>query len=134
MSPATLVEELEVLLLEHEVGSEVLLAHGLVGGKFLRSALEEYATLKEEVSAVGDIQSLVDIMVGDENADIAELQLPDDMLDVLHSDRVDTGKRLVEHDELWVDGQTARYLRTAALTTRQAVALVLADASQVGTP
>ena len=66
-------------------------------------------------------------MVSDENADIAELQLPDDMLDVLHSDRVDTGKRLVEHDELWVDGQTARYLRTAALTTRQAVALVLAD-------
>ena len=48
------------------------------------------------------------------------------MLDILHGDRVDAGKRLVEHDKLRVDGQAARYLRAATLTTRETVTFVLA--------
>ncbi len=52
------------------------------------------------------------------------------MLDVLHGNRVDTGKWLVEHDELRVDGQATGYLRTTALTTRQTVTLVLAHLLQ----
>ena len=52
------------------------------------------------------------------------------MLDILHGDRVDAGERLVEHDELRVDGQTAGYLGAAALTTRQTVTLVLAHLLQ----
>ena len=48
----------------------------------------------------------------------------------VHGNRVDTGKWLVEHDELRVDGQATGYLRTTALTTRQTVTLVLAHLLQ----
>ena len=65
-------------------------------------------------------------MVGDENADVLVLQLPDNLLNIFHGNGIYTGKRLVEHDELGVDGQTAGNLRTAALTTRKLVTLVLA--------
>ena len=64
-------------------------------------------------------------MVGDENTDIAVFQAPDDVLDILHGNRVYTGEGFVEHDELRFDGQTARNLGTAALTSRQLVSLVL---------
>ena len=65
-------------------------------------------------------------MVGDKDADVAVFQPPHDVLDIFHSDRIDTGKRLVEHDELGVDGQTSGYLRAASLTAGELVALVLA--------
>ena len=48
------------------------------------------------------------------------------MLDIFHSNGVDTRKRLVKHDKFRLNGQTAGNLRTTALTTRQLVTLVLA--------
>ena len=50
-----------------------------------------------------------------------------DALNILHSDRVDTSERLVKHDELRVNGQTASDLSTTALTTREAVTSVRTD-------
>ena len=47
-------------------------------------------------------------------------------MDVFHCNRVNTGKRFVEHDELRVNGETTGYLGAATLTSRQLVALVLA--------
>ena len=88
--------------------------------------MKEDATLKEEVGAVSDGKGLVDVMVGDEDADIAVLELPHDLLDILDGDGVDACEGLVEHDELGLDGQTAGNLRASALTARQLVAFVLA--------
>ena len=63
-------------------------------------------------------------MVSDEDADILVAKLSYDALNILHSDRVNTSERLVKHDELRVNGQTASDLSTTALTTREAVACV----------
>ena len=63
-------------------------------------------------------------MVGDEDADILVAKLSYDALNILHSDRVDTSERLVKHDELRVNGQTASDLSTTTLTTREAVTCV----------
>ena len=70
-------------------------------------------------------------MVGDQDADVLALQAIDDALDVLHGDGVHTGKRLIQHDEVRVDGQAAGNLGAAALATRQAVTQVLAHLLQV---
>ena len=70
-------------------------------------------------------------MVGDEDADVFRFQAVDDALDVLHGDGVHAGKRFVEHDEPWVDGQAACNLATAALAARQPVAQVFAHLVQV---
>ena len=63
-------------------------------------------------------------MVGDEDADILVAKLSYDALNILHSDRVNTSERLVKHNELRVNGQTASDLSTTALTTRETVACV----------
>ena len=63
-------------------------------------------------------------MVGDEDTDILVAKLSYDALNILHSDRVDTSERLVKHDELRVNGQTASDLSTTTLTTREAVTCV----------
>ena len=117
---------LELFFLENEVGAEVFLSDDGVGGEFLGHTLKEYSSFEEEVGTVGDIERLVDVMVGDEDADVAVFELPDDVLDVFHGDGVDAGEGLVEHDELGLDGQTAGYLGASALSSGQLVAFVLA--------
>ena len=79
-----------VALLELEMLAQVDLANHRVGGQFLgRTRLEDLA-LVEQVGAVGDGQRLVDVVVGDDDADILVLQRSDDALDVFDSDRRDT--------------------------------------------
>ena len=65
-------------------------------------------------------------MVSDDDTDILVFQFCDDVLDVFHSDRVDTGERFIEKDELRVDGQCACNLAAATLTSGQLDALALA--------
>ena len=63
-------------------------------------------------------------MVSDEDADILVAKLSYDALNILHCNRVDTSERLVKHNELRVNGQTASDLSTTTLTTREAVTSV----------
>ena len=56
-------------------------------------------------------------MVGDDDSDILVLKLCYDVLDILHSDRIDSGERLVKKNELRVDGKSPGDLATAALTS-----------------
>ena len=69
-------------------------------------------------------------MVGDEDADVAKLQSPNDALDVLHGYGVHAREGLVEHDKLRVDGQAACYLRASPLASRESVSQVLAHLLQ----
>ncbi len=59
-----LVNQLEVLLLKHEVCTQVFFFHNAVGGEFLRAALEQDSSLEEQIRTVGNIQCFVHIMVG----------------------------------------------------------------------
>ena len=47
------------------------------------------------------------------------------MLNILHSNRIDTCKRLIKHNELWVYRQTTGYLTTPAFTSRKSVTEIL---------
>ena len=69
-------------------------------------------------------------MVGNEDTDILLFQLVDNRLNIFHGNGIDTGKGFVEHNELGADGQTAGYLGTPPLATRQLVAQVLAHLLQ----
>ena len=85
---------------------------------------------EKQIGTVGDGQRFVDIMVGDENANIAVFQFPDNLLNVFHCDGVDTGKRLVEHDETGLDGKTTGDFASTTFATTQLVAFVLAHPAQ----
>ena len=99
-----LVDELEVFLAEDEGVGEIFLTYNLVGSQLFGVALKENLALEKQVGAIGDGERFLHVVVGDENADVAVFQLPDDVLDVFHGNRVDSGKGLVEHDELRFDG------------------------------
>ena len=124
--PLLLVYALEVLLAQHEAVGKILLAHHLVLGQFLGRALEEDAPLEEQVCTVGDTERVLNVVVGYQDAYVAVLQAPYNVLDVLDGDGVYAGERLVEHYELGVDGQAPGYLGASAFATREAVADVLA--------
>ena len=109
---------IELLATEYEAATEVFLAYNGIVGQLLRCALEENFALKQQISAVGDAQRLGGIVVGDEDAYVLFLELIYDILYILDSDGVDTGKRLVEHDKLGVDGEATCYLGATAFTTR----------------
>ena len=69
-------------------------------------------------------------MVGDEDAYVAVLEPPHYVLNVLHGNRIDTGKGFVEHNEARIDGKAACYLGATAFAARQLVAEVLAELVQ----
>ena len=105
----------EFFAVEHEVSAEIFFADNRIFSQLLRSTLEQDLSFKKQVGSVGDTQCFLRVMVCDENADIFFLEMIDHRLDILDRNRVDSRKRLVEHDEFRVDSQTAGNLRAAAL-------------------
>ena len=65
-------------------------------------------------------------MVGDQDANVAILELPNNVLNVFNRDGIDPGKGFVEHDKLGIDGQTACDFGTTPLSTGKLVAEILA--------
>ena len=70
-------------------------------------------------------------MVGDQDADAALTKVGDDFLYVGDGDGIDACKRLVEQDELRLDGEAARDLDAAALAARQLRAEAVAHMADV---
>ena len=63
------------------------------------------AAFIEDISPVTNPQGFANIVIGDEDADPALFQIADNLLYIQNRDRVDTGKGLVEKNELWVKDQ-----------------------------
>ena len=104
---------------------KVLIEDDGIDTEFLWCAVEKDLSLEKQVSTVGDTKRLLYIMVCNKYTDIALLELPYNILDVLDGNGIDTCKRLVQHDELRVDGQAAGYLGTTPLSATKLVAQVL---------
>lgn len=76
-----LLNHLEILGTEHKVAAEVLFFHNDVVCQFRRGTFEEDTSLEEQVGAVCDAERLLHVVVGDEDADVAVLELIDHSLD-----------------------------------------------------
>ncbi len=81
----------------------------------------------DDIGRFADIEGLTDIVVGDQHANALGFEVVDDLFDVAHRDRIDTGKGFVEQDELGCRGQCAGNFYPTALTARQAHAQVVAN-------
>ena len=66
---------------------------------------------------VGDGQSLMNIVIGNQDANVLLFQFGDNSLYILHGNGVHTGKRFVQKDELRVGSQTTGNFRTSSLTS-----------------
>ena len=103
--------------LENEAGTQVLGTDILVVCQFLRRAGLENRTFVKKIGPVNDSHRFTDIVVSNDDADILVLELRNNILDILHRNRIDTGKRLIQKDELRVNGKGTGNLATAALAT-----------------
>ena len=82
-----------------KVATEIYLTYHLVVRQVLCRTRLKNLSLVEEVCAVGDGEGLVDVVVGDDNANVLILERAYDILDILNGDGVYTRKWLVEKDE-----------------------------------
>ena len=67
----------------------------LVRHHFLGGALHQQLAIVQDIGAVDNLECLTHIVVGNQHADAAVLQVGDEVADFPHRDRVDTGKRFV---------------------------------------
>lgn len=121
---------IEFLAIEYELGAEIFFAHDGVLGQLLGSALKQDFAIKKQISAVGDGKRFRSVVVGDEDADVLFLKAVNYPLNILYGDGVNTGKRLVKHDELGVDGKAPRNFGASAFASGELVAEILAHVLQ----
>ena len=70
-------------------------------------------------------------MVGDDNPYVLVFEFGNDVLNVLHRNRVDSGERLIKQDELRIDSKGPCNLTTTSLTSGELVTITLAHFVQV---
>ena len=86
---------------------QIHITHLLISKQINWCALGEDAAVVHDVGAVADAERFADVVIGDQDADAAVLQVPHDALDVANGDWVDAGERFVEQDETRSCGQRA---------------------------
>ena len=116
---------------ELELLSEIHFSNVLIFQNILRRACRDQNSVTQYISVTADAERFSDIMVSDQDPDIALTQMPDDTLDIQHRDWIDARKGFVEQDEQGIGCQCPRYFNTATFTARQADAEVAANMSDV---
>src|SRR5436190_746477 len=101
-----------------EALAEVEAADILVGDERLGASGEEDLATVDDAGAVDDVESLADIVIGDQHADVAGLELDDEVADVGDRDRVDAGERLVEKHDRGIGGKRPGDLAAPPLAAR----------------
>src|SRR5690349_3459008 len=83
------------------------------------------------IGAVHDAECLAYIVVGDENADAAILEVFDEIADVVDGEGVDRRERLVEQNECGPRRQCPGDLGTAPLAARKRLSETMPDAAEI---
>src|SRR5579883_1637534 len=95
--------------------AEINAPHIGIGDDLRRRPFHQHAALMEDIGAIDDLQGLTHIVIGDENADAAILEMGDEVADFGDRDRIDAGERFVEENEMRLRRQRARDLDAAPL-------------------
>src|SRR3990167_8760470 len=88
--------------------SEINSLHFSIVFEFLRSAGPEDRSIVDDIGAVSDLQGFSDVVVGDEHSDHLGFQMFNDLLNFEYRDRIDSGERLIQQDELRRNYQRTR--------------------------
>ena len=112
------------------VTADLSASHSGVGRELFRGALLQDLALEEQVGPVRDTEGFLHVVVGDEHADVALLQMRHNALDVLHGNGVHACKGFVEQDEFRFSRQAPRDLRAPAFPPAEHVAHVLSHMLQ----
>src|SRR4051794_23779301 len=103
--------------LKSEFLAKVKAAYIRIVDDFFRTALGQDLPSIDDIGAVGQPQRFAHIVVGDQDADAAVGEVPDQILDVADRDRIDAGEGFVEQHVVRTRRQRARDFDAAALAT-----------------
>src|SRR5581483_1130737 len=111
---------------EREGFAEVDALYFRIATQRFRAAGAENPAVVDDVGAIGDLEGLAHVVVGDQDADAGALQVEDNTLKFQHLDRVDARERFVQQEEVGIDDQGARDLDAPALAAGEHVAAAAA--------
>src|SRR5919109_1825383 len=106
---------------------QVDLGNCVIEHQLAHRARDLHLSVEHYVGTVHDVESLLHIVIADDHADPAVPKPRDDSLNVVHSDRVDTGEWLIEHHELRRSDQRPRNFEPAAVAAGKRVRLALSQ-------
>src|SRR6056297_3984797 len=72
--------------------------HGFVTNDLVRRSGHDDRSVMQDIGAVDDLEGLTHVVIGDQNADAARLEVGHEVSDIAHRDRIDARERLVEQD------------------------------------
>ena len=122
------VEPGEVFFLE-AVAKVEFAGAGVVEEFFGRAAGLD-AAVADDVGSVGDAEGVVDVVVGEQDADAGVAQVEDDGLDFADGNGVHAAEGLVQHDEARLGDQGAGDFQSAALSAGEGVGQGLRQGGQ----
>src|SRR5687768_2411802 len=105
---------------EPEILPQVDLAHVGICKDLVRGSGGQHGALVDDVRAAANPECFPHVMVRDQHADASVGEVAGDALDVVHRERVDARKGLVEEDEGGIRGERARDLDAPPLAAREA--------------
>jgi len=73
----------------------------------------------KDIGTIDDFEGYTHVVIGNEDSDPAILEMSNQLAYVGHRDRIDTGQRLVEEDEMRLRCESAGDLAASALTAGQ---------------
>src|SRR5690348_348288 len=85
-----------------------------IGAQFFGAALPEYFPTFQDVCVIRYAKSFADVMIGIQHAKPRLRQAPDNLLEVLHRERVDTRERVREWDKGRLEGRGTGNFAAAA--------------------
>ena len=84
-----------------------------------------------DIGAVHDAERLAHIVIGNENADAAVLEMLDEIADVVDGEGIDRRERLVEQNEGGPCRESARDLGAAPLAARKRFSAAVPDTAEI---
>src|SRR5215471_15999405 len=76
-----------------------------IATQFLRTSLPEYFPTFQNVRAIGDVQGFAHVMIGDEYDNARLRQAPNDLLQILHGERVNPREGLIQKYKRRLQGE-----------------------------
>src|SRR5262245_36071952 len=117
--------------LQAEIFPQIKPPHFAAFDDLVGPALHENRAGVHDVSAIDEAERLAHIMIGDQDADAALLEVADQFLNVADGDRVDAGKRLVKQHEGGLGRKRAGNFHAAPLAAGECNRGTVADAREI---
>src|SRR6266446_156823 len=84
------------ILVQAEMIAQINAPDFRIIAQFVRAALPKYLPIFQDVRVIRHAESFPDVMIGNEHANSRLSEIPDEFLQILHRERVNSRKRFVE--------------------------------------